>query len=166
MAGDGLARCREPRPSTAQRMEQGVGGVDERVYCGRREIENRIKELHEGLAIDRTSCSKFWANQFRARAQGGTLRERVLKLGAHVVVSVRRVVIRLPISFLFLASFRPTALSFGALSGQPTSPTTNALNNSLKRTGPVNVSPNSARSRGRGERAKEIAPGEGPLSRA
>ena len=26
--------------------------------------QNRIKELHE-LQIDRTSCSDFWANQFR-----------------------------------------------------------------------------------------------------
>jgi len=30
----------------------------------RGEIENRIKELH-ALEIDRTSCSRFWANQFR-----------------------------------------------------------------------------------------------------
>ena len=27
-------------------------------------MENRIKELHD-LQIDRTSCSDFWANQFR-----------------------------------------------------------------------------------------------------
>ena len=28
-----------------------------KVYCGRGEIENRIKELHHGLEIDRTSCA-------------------------------------------------------------------------------------------------------------
>ena len=101
-------------------------------------MENRIKELHHGLEIDRTSCTKFWANQFRvlmtaaayvlmqelrlraartacARAQVWTLRERLLKLGAHVVVSVRRVVVHLPVSFPFLASFRQIALSFGTL---------------------------------------------------
>jgi len=62
------------------------------------------------LQIDRTSCSDFWANQFRvlltaaayvllqelrlraagtdcARAQVWTLRERLLKLGARVLVS-------------------------------------------------------------------------------
>ena len=33
-------------------------------YWVRPDIENRIKELHE-LQIDRTSCSDFWANQFR-----------------------------------------------------------------------------------------------------
>jgi hypothetical protein len=52
-----------------------------------------------------------------ARAQVWTLRERLLKLGAYVAVSVRRVVIHLPVSFPFLSSFRQIALSFGALSG-------------------------------------------------
>jgi hypothetical protein len=51
------------------------------------------------------------------RAQVWTLRERLLKLGASVVVSVRRVVIHLPVSFPFLSSFRQIALSFGAASG-------------------------------------------------
>ena len=37
----------------------------EKVYCGRGDIENCIKELHDGLQIDRTSCHKFWANQLR-----------------------------------------------------------------------------------------------------
>jgi hypothetical protein len=46
-----------------------------------------------------------------------TLRERLLKLGAQVVVSVRRVVIHLPVSFPFLNSFRQIALALGALSG-------------------------------------------------
>ena len=39
--------------------------VYEHVYCARGDIENRIKELHHGLQIDRTSCCRFWANQFR-----------------------------------------------------------------------------------------------------
>jgi Transposase DDE domain group 1 len=114
--------------------------IYEQVYCERGDIENRIKELHHGLQIDRTSCSKFWANQFRvlmtaaayvlmqelrlgaartdcARAQVGILRERLLKLGAQVVVSVRRVVIHLPISFPFLNSFRQIALALGSSSG-------------------------------------------------
>ncbi len=108
------------------------------VYCERGDIENRIKELHEGLEIDRTSCSKFWANQFRvlmtaaayvllqevrrraagtdcARAQVGILRERLLKLGARVEASVRRVVIHLPVAFPFRSSFEKIALAFGVL---------------------------------------------------
>jgi hypothetical protein len=121
-------------------LKQNPQWIYEHVYCERGDIENRIKDLHHGLEIDRTSCPKFWTNQFRAlmtavayvlmqelrlraartecaRAQVGILRERLLKLGAHVVVSVRRVVIHLPVSFPFLSSFRHIALSFGALSG-------------------------------------------------
>ena len=39
--------------------------IYERIYCGRGQTENHIKELHYGLEIDRTSCTKFLANQFR-----------------------------------------------------------------------------------------------------
>ena len=120
-------------------LQQSPQWIYEQVYCQRGEIENRIKELHD-LQIDRTSCSQFWANQFRvlrtaaayvlmqelrlcargtacARAQVGMLRERLLKLGARVLVSVRRVVVHLPASFPFLPTFRKVALAFGALSG-------------------------------------------------
>lgn len=113
--------------------------IYQQVYCQRGEIENRIKELHD-LQIDRTSCSQFWANQFRvlltaaayvllqelrlraqhtdcARAQVWMLRERLLKLGAQVVASVRRVVVHLPASFPFLPTFGKVALALGALSG-------------------------------------------------
>ena len=95
--------------------------VYERVYCARGDIENRIKELHDGLALGRTSCCRFWANQLRvlltaaayvlmqelrlravrtacARAQVPRLRARLLTLGVHVVVSVRRIVLHLPSS--------------------------------------------------------------------
>jgi hypothetical protein len=120
-------------------MKQSPQWLYEQVYCRRGEIENRIKELHD-LEIDRTSCSQFWANQFRvlltaaayvlmqelrlqarhtgcARAQVWMLRERLLKLGAHVVGSVRRVIVHLPVSFPFLPTFRKVALSLGASSG-------------------------------------------------
>jgi hypothetical protein len=120
-------------------MTQSPQWLYEKVYCQRGEIENRIKELH-ALEIDRTSCSSFWANQFRvlltaaayvlmqelrlsaantncARAQVWTLRERLLKLGARVVVSVRRMVLHLPESFPFLPAFRHVALALGASPG-------------------------------------------------
>jgi hypothetical protein len=120
-------------------MKQSPQWIYERVYCQRGDIENRIKELHE-LEIDRTSCTSFWANQFRvlltaaayvlmqelrlraagtacARAQVGILRERLLKLGARVLVSVRRVVVHLPASFPFLPAFRHVALALGAATG-------------------------------------------------
>jgi len=114
--------------------------IYEQVYCQRGDVENRIKELHEGVYIGRTSCTDFWANQFRvllgaaayvllqelrlraartgcARAQVWTLRERLLKLGARVLVSVRRVVLRLPHSFPFLSTFHRIALALGADTG-------------------------------------------------
>jgi hypothetical protein len=52
-----------------------------------------------------------------ARAQVLTLRERLLKLGARMVVSVRRVVLHLPASFPFLPAFRQVALALGASPG-------------------------------------------------
>jgi hypothetical protein len=120
-------------------MKQSSQWLYEHVYCHRGEIENRIKELHD-LQIDRTSCSDFWANQLRvlltaaayvlmqelrlgargtdcARAQVWTLRERLLKLGARVLVSVRRMVVHLPVSFPFLPTFRRVALALGASTG-------------------------------------------------
>ncbi|HEX2714260.1 MAG TPA: IS1380 family transposase [Candidatus Acidoferrales bacterium] len=120
-------------------MKQSPQWIYEQVYCQRGDIENRIKELHD-LEIDRTSCTSFWANQFRvlltaaayvlmqelrlraagtacARAQVCMLRERLLKLGARLLVSVRRIVVHLPASFPFLPAFRHVALSLSAQSG-------------------------------------------------
>lgn len=51
------------------------------------------------------------------RAQVWMLRERLLKLGARVLVSVRRVVVHLPTSFPFLTTFRQVALALGASPG-------------------------------------------------
>jgi hypothetical protein len=120
-------------------MKQSPQWIYERVYCQRGDIENRIKELHD-LEIDRTSCTSFWANQLRvlltaaayvlmqelrlraagtacARAQVLTLRERLLKLGARVMSSVRRFVLHLPASFPFLPTFRLIACRLGAHNG-------------------------------------------------
>ena len=60
------------------------------------------------LRAARTNC---------ARAQVWTLRERLLKLGARVLVSVRRVVVHLPASFPYLSVYRQVALGLGALPG-------------------------------------------------
>ena len=114
--------------------------VYEQVYCARGDIENRIKELHDGLQIGRTSCGRFWANQLRvlltaaayvlmqelrlraarttcARAQVTTLRERLLKLGVHVVRSARRIVLHLPTSTPDLDAWRHIARALGARTG-------------------------------------------------
>ena len=114
--------------------------IYERVYCARGDIENRIKELLDGLQIDRTSCCRFWANQLRvlltaaayvlmqelrlraartacARSQVTWLRNRLLKLGVHVVRSVRRVVLHLPRATPHLEAWRHIALALGARAG-------------------------------------------------
>jgi hypothetical protein len=107
------------------------------LYCGRGDMENRLKELHHGLAMDRTSCHRFLANQFRvlltvaayilfqtlqAEAQGtacadaqvSTLRERLIKLAAWVERSVRRLVLHLPTTYPWLTTWRQLALRVGA----------------------------------------------------
>ena len=121
-------------------MKQSPKWLYENVYCQRGDLENRIKELHYGMEIGRTSCSDFWANQFRvlmtaaayvlmqelrlrlartdcARTQVSLLRERFLKLGVQVVASVRRIVLHLPEAFPYRESFHHLALSLGAQSG-------------------------------------------------
>jgi hypothetical protein len=87
----------------------------EDVYCARGEMENRIKEQQLCLFADRTSCATMRANQLRlwlssvaytllaalrqfglqgtemAQARCDTIRLKLLKLGALVRVTVRRV---------------------------------------------------------------------------
>ena len=134
---------REPRDNARfviTNLRQTPRWIYEHVYCARGDIENRIKELHDGLQIGRTSCHRFWANQLRvlltaaayvlmqelrlraartacARTQVTGLRERLLKLGVHVVVSVRRIVLHLPTSTPLLDAWRHIALALGARAG-------------------------------------------------
>lgn len=87
----------------------------EQEYCARGDMENRIKEQQLCLFADRTSASAMRANQLRlwfssvaytlmaalrrlglkktnlARAQCGTIRRKLLKIGALIKVTVRRV---------------------------------------------------------------------------
>lgn len=85
-------------------------------------MENRLKELQQGLAMDRTSCRRFAANQLRllfsvaayvlfqalptvgrttglGAAQVWTVRERLVKIAVWVERSVRRIVLHLPRAF-------------------------------------------------------------------
>ncbi|NIR58035.1 MAG: IS1380 family transposase [Gammaproteobacteria bacterium] len=87
----------------------------ERLYCARGDMENRIKECQLDLFADRLSCHEMRANRLRlwlhsfayvlvsalrriglagtalARASCGTIRLKLLKVGALVTVSVRRI---------------------------------------------------------------------------
>jgi hypothetical protein len=106
----------------------------DRGYCARGEMENRIKEQQLGLFADRTSCHRFLANQFRmllsaaayvlvetlrrvglqgtelAGAQVTTIRLKLLKIGARVVTSVRRIVLHLAGGYPLKALFARIAL--------------------------------------------------------
>ena len=98
------------------------------IYCARGDMENRIKEQLE-MFSDRTSCHAWWPNQFRlllstlaytlvniirnigleetlfARAQVGTIRLKLLKLGAVVIRNSRRVRFLLSSSFPYQSIF-------------------------------------------------------------
>ena len=110
------------------------------VYCQRGDVENRLKELHDGLALGRTSCTRFCSNQFRvvltaaayvllqelrrlaqgtdcATAQVSTLRERLLKLAVWVERSVRRLVVHLPQFAPWGYTWRRVAIAVGAAPG-------------------------------------------------
>jgi hypothetical protein len=102
----------------------------EKVYCARGEMENRIKECQLDLYADRTSAATMQANQLRlwfysmayvllcalrriglhdtdfAHATCGTIRLKLLKIGAIVRISVRRIKIA-------MASACPAARDWG-----------------------------------------------------
>lgn len=84
-------------------------------YCPRGDMENRIKEQQLDLFADRTSCTNWWANNFRlmlsgfaytllvairnfalkntklAQAQCGTIRLKLFKIGAVIIRNSRKV---------------------------------------------------------------------------
>ena len=100
-------------------LEHDARTLYEDVYCARGDMENRIKEQQLDLYADRTSAHTMRANQLRLwfasvayvlvnllrhfglrgteleRAQAGTIRTKLIKIGAVVRVSVRRVVLSL-----------------------------------------------------------------------
>jgi len=100
-----------------ERMEART--LYEQLYCARGDMENRIKEQQLWLFADRTSAGKMRANQIRlyfssaayllmqalrrlglrgtqmATAQCNTIRLKLLKVGAQVKVTVRKVWISL-----------------------------------------------------------------------
>jgi hypothetical protein len=101
----------------------------EKLYCARGDMENRIKE-QLSLFADRVSAATMRANQLRlyfsaaayllmhglrrlglagtelARAQCSTIRNRLLKIGAQVRITVRKVWIALASGYPYLDLFR------------------------------------------------------------
>ena len=101
----------------------------ETIYCARGEMENRIKEQQLGLFADRTSAAEFRSNQIRlyfssigycvlealrrlglagtkmARAQCTTIRLRLLKIGARIRITARKVWISLATGYAWAEVF-------------------------------------------------------------
>lgn len=102
----------------------------EKIYCARGECpENRIKEQQLDLFADRTSTGKMWSNQLRLyfssiaylllqtlrqtalagteleKAQCGTIRRKLLKIGAQIRVTVRKVWVSLSSGYPYAALF-------------------------------------------------------------
>lgn len=101
--------------TSLSRHEIKARALYEKVYCARGDMENRIKECQADLFADRTSTATMRANQLRlwfasmayvlicalrriglqqtrfAKASCGTIRLALLKIGALVTTSVRRI---------------------------------------------------------------------------
>jgi Transposase DDE domain group 1 len=101
----------------------------EDIYCARGEVENRIKEQQLDLFADRTSAATLRANQLRlwfasfayvllealrriglrhtqfATATCGTIRLKLLKIGAQVRKSVRRIKVAMASAFPYQAEY-------------------------------------------------------------
>jgi hypothetical protein len=108
----------------------GAQALYEQLYCARGEMENRIKEQQLYLFASRTSSATMRANQLRlwfsalaylilnelrkvglrgtqfVRAQCDTIRLKLLKIGALVSVSVRRVHVRLASGYPYQEAFQ------------------------------------------------------------
>jgi hypothetical protein len=127
-----LAKGENPRFVVTSLPAEFLGGqaLYEQMYCARGEMENRIKEQQLYLFASRTSSATMRANQLRlwfsalaylilnelrkvglrgtklAKAQCDTIRLRLLKIGAQVSVSVRRVYVRLASGCPYQEAFR------------------------------------------------------------
>ena len=87
----------------------------DKIYCARGDMENRIKESQLDMFGGRTSCQRWWPNQFRlllssfaytlveaiqrlalkgtelAHAYVGTIRLKLFKIGAVILKNTRRI---------------------------------------------------------------------------
>jgi hypothetical protein len=129
-----LAKGANPRfvVTSISAEEIGARELYEEEYCARGDMENRIKEQQLFLFADRTSTAFIWSNQIRlwfssvaytllqylrafalegtslARAQCNTIRLKLLKIGALVKISIRRVLVSLAESYPYREIFLQT----------------------------------------------------------
>jgi len=115
----------------------------EQVYCARGDMENRIKECQGDLFADRTSAATMRANQLRlwfasmayvllcalrrialahtqfASATCGTIRLKLLKIGALVTLSVRRIRFAMASACPYAQEWRLAATRLARARGSP-----------------------------------------------
>ena len=121
----------------------GARDLYERLYCARGEMENRLKECQGELFADRTSTATMGANQLRlwfasfayvlmcalrriglphtelAAATCGTIRLRLLKIGALVKTSARRIKIAMASACPAAQDWRLAAVRLQLARGSP-----------------------------------------------
>jgi hypothetical protein len=127
-----LSKGSNPRFVVTSLSEKRIAAkpLYEDLYCARGEMENRIKEQQLYLFADRTSTHGMRSNQLRllfstmayvlhkalkefglkgtsiASAQVNTVRNKLLKIGGRITVSVRRVVLSLSQAYPYQELFR------------------------------------------------------------
>ena len=127
-----MAKGENPRfvVTTLSTKDWGARSLYEDLYCGRGDMENRIKEQQMALFADRTSTHEMRSNQLRlyfssfayvlmqtlrrlglegtsmAKAQCDTIRLKLFKIGAHIRISVRRVRVAFSENYPYANLFR------------------------------------------------------------
>ena len=105
----------------------------DKIYCARGDMENRIKDQQLDLFADRTSCHRWWPNQFRqllsglaytlfeglrrmaltgtvlAKASPNRIRLTLLKIGAVVLRNTRRIRLLMSTAYPHQSLFREVA---------------------------------------------------------
>jgi hypothetical protein len=132
--------------TSLKRSECKAKYLYEKVYCARGDMENRIKECQLDLYADRTSTATMRANQLRlwfasmayvlmcavrriglqhtpfAKASCGTIRLKLLKIGALVRVSVRRIKIAMASSCTVAGTWGAAAIRLNVAARARASP--------------------------------------------
>jgi hypothetical protein len=140
-----LAKGSNPRFIVTSLPAAAIDGrvLYEAVYCARGEMENRIKEQQLDLFAERTSAATMRANQLRLwfasfayvllealrriglrhtqfqDATCGTIRLKLLKLGAKVTVSVRRIKVAIASACPYRTEFALAHLRLARWTGPP-----------------------------------------------
>jgi hypothetical protein len=140
-----LAKGENPRfvVTSLSAKQFAAAELYEQEYCGRGDMENRIKEQQLYLFADRTSAATMRANQLRLwlssvaytlmralrefglqgtqleRAQCDTIRVKLLKIGGRITVTVRKIWLSLSESYPYQELFTQVLFNLNKLRPVP-----------------------------------------------